>query len=361
MIIRTYIFKGILQRTAFLTAIVCMIVAMINSIKLLEFLVNRSLKGTEFLIMIVYLIPQYMIMSLPFTVFIGTLNTYNSLSQSRELTILLSIGRSPLQILRPSLYAGLVCSIISLIGYGYLMPEGWHRFQSQKHQITNQSLLSKQVIAGKFQNIGNDSTMFVETANGNRIGNIFIYNGTDKIILTATQGEIIDAPNTTKIILKNGTQQSSLEGNAQPPIISFEEYEISFNTIAQEYSGKQKVDELTNTELWFISRKQPENGKYISEFARRIIDSVLPLLLTVLGAITVIIKPISRMTNPKYTIVGSIVMVFCISVAMTLSTKSIENSTYLYYNAFFIISFLTMLLGGLIIKSNAYKRTGRIQ
>ncbi len=302
--------------------------------------------------MVAYLMPQYIVMALPFTVFVGTLNTYNSLSQSRELTILHSIGRSPVQIIRPSIYAGGVCVLISFIGYGYFMPQGWYQFQSKKHDITNKTLLSKQVIAGKFQNIGNGSTMFVEAAQANRIQNVFIYNAVEKVILTASEGEIIDGQNTTTIVLKNGTQQSSLEANSQPPIISFENYTISFNTPFQYYQGKQKVDEMTNTELLVNGRIKPA---YYTEFWRRLVDSLLPLLLSIIGTITVIIKPISRIPQHRYTIVGSASMVFSIAFAMTLSTKVAESVWYLYYNALFVVGFCIVLWVYITLKSSTYK------
>ena len=50
MIIQTYILKTILHRTTFLTAVACLIIAMINSITLLEFLVKKSLTGMGFFI-----------------------------------------------------------------------------------------------------------------------------------------------------------------------------------------------------------------------------------------------------------------------------------------------------------------------
>ena len=349
MIIQTYILKTILHRTTFLTAVACLIIAMINSITLLEFLVKKSLTGMGFLLMIAYVLPQYMVMTLPFTIFISTLMTYNSLLQTRELTILHSIGRSPLQILRPAIYAGGICAVISLIGYGYLMPEGWHKFQTTKHRITHQTLLSKQVIAGKFQNIGNNSTMFVESVNGNRVKNIFIYSGKEHVILTATDGEILDSPTQTQIILQNGTQQSSLDGDSQPPIISFAEYVLSFNTPFTAYVGKQKTDELTNTELFYLYKMFPTKHTYINELSRRIIDASLPFLLSLMGVFTVIFKPMNRMENRRYTIIGSICMVSVIATAMTFSIRISESIVYLYYNGILIFGLSILLLGGIII------------
>lgn len=354
MIINRYIFRNILERCIFLTGIVCVIIIMMNSIKLLEFLVSRSINGLEFLEMLTYLVPQYIVMILPFTLFIATLNTYNGLLQTRELTILHSVGKSPIQLLTPAVYAGIVCSAVSLVGHGYFMPEGWHKFQQKRYAVSQKSLLSKQIIAGKFQDIGHGNILFVESVSSTYIKNIFIFKKSDNTILTATEGKILESDNATTLILKNGTQQSNLTSLTSPPIISFDKYTVTFDVAFSKYVGKQKHDELNNVELVYLIHILKNTTQYWAELLRRLLDSLYPLILSLMGALTILYKPATRLDTHRYTLYGTATMIGFMGITMSMSTKVRDGVHYLYYNGVFVLIVCVGIAGFILLKTNVY-------
>ncbi|MEL6920523.1 MAG: LptF/LptG family permease, partial [Pseudomonadota bacterium] len=112
--IERYIFRRLL--TASLGAFVAMlaVVWVTQAVTRIDFATGTAQSAIAFLTIMAYLTPQFMALTLPFGILIGTINVFNSLNSDSELPVVASAGVNRQTLLRPVV-------IISVIAGGFIL------------------------------------------------------------------------------------------------------------------------------------------------------------------------------------------------------------------------------------------------
>ena len=336
MILNGYITKKIIHTTINITIVVCLTVAMLESLRLLEFLVNKSISISQFITMVSLLIPQYIATLLPFSLFGAIINTYTTLSKNREIHVMRSIGISNFQLLMPSIQAGILTTLVSLLLYTSIMPMGFHQFKMMQYSAKNNFEVNM-IPQSKFITLDKNTTIFARKVLGLSITNIIIYKkkADDIQILTAKTGGVLTVDGKTKIVLYNGLQQSGRGQSAN--ILAFDEYIITVDINITQNSEKTDVDEYTSVELYNKMYNSTATNKDVVSFYARLIYSLLPLLIAMLAGFTVLLEKYNRkqkIPNPVY---STIVMLGLFGLIASMTRNASSNLMYLNYATLIIV------------------------
>ena len=353
MILNGYITKKILLSTISITIVVCITISMLESIRLLELLVNKSISISQFIIMVSLLIPQYIANLLPFSLFGAIVHTYTTLSKNREMHAMRSIGFSNLQLLMPSIQVSILTTLLSLLLYTSIMPMGFHQFKSMQYRAKNNFSINK-IPHSKFIALDKNTTIFARKVSGLSIANIVIYtkkNGNIQI-LTAEKGGVLTVDGKTKIVLYNGLQQSGRGQSAR--IIAFNEYVITVDININHNFEKTDVDEYTSAELYNKMRNNTATNKDVVYFYTRLINSFLPLLAAILAGVTVLLQNYTRNQKIPTPVYSTFIMLGLVGLITSLAKNAISNLMYLNYAALIIVFGIIALI---ILSLYADRRT----
>ena len=130
----------------------------------------------------------------------------------REMVILQSSGFSNIDLIRPVLGFGIVLTLLSFFLQSTKLLYLIKILKILLYTIKN-DYSSTLLQEGMFNTIGKDFTIFIKQNNKDGLHNIFIHDTRDvtkPTTLIAKKGNIINTDSATKIFLRNGSQQFSI-------------------------------------------------------------------------------------------------------------------------------------------------------
>lgn len=295
MIIFRYLSWQILQVTGAVTLILLFVALTSRFMQYLSDAVAGELASNILLMLIIYRLPDFMLVILPFAMFLGILLAYGRMYADNEMTVLSACGVSR----RKLLVMTLICT--SLIGFAaaafslQLAPWGLSRTEQIKlgqDELTELDL----IVPGQFQEFNRGQRVTyaettVQTEAGRQLNNSFVaVREVDsegrpglRVIVSETARPIIDTDSGRRfMLLENGYYYDGIPGQANYQITRFREQALLLpeqSTIAPVVKEKA----LPTSELWGSNE-----AASIAELQWRI--SVI-LLIPVL---TVIAVPLSR-------------------------------------------------------------------
>ncbi len=155
--INRYIYLQVLSTALFVSGVLCATVVLVQSLRLLDLIVNRGLSLFSFAWMVMLMTPRLLSYMLPITVFIAILTCYRRLSAESELVVMKGMGFSDWKLQYPAL---LVALTLTLLGYAlnlWIVPMSHARLSEEI--IKNKSNWSTAIVQeGKYMNLGNRVT-----------------------------------------------------------------------------------------------------------------------------------------------------------------------------------------------------------
>ncbi|MEM7653660.1 MAG: LptF/LptG family permease, partial [Pseudomonadota bacterium] len=138
--------------TFFGTAGLTFVVWLTQSLRFMDYLVNRGLPLADFVGLVGMLLPAFLLIVLPVAIFISTLFVYNKLIGDNELVVMRAAGFSAMGLARPVLVCGgLVAMIVYFISL-YLMPIAYREFKDRQFALRH-DLAALVLREGTFQKV----------------------------------------------------------------------------------------------------------------------------------------------------------------------------------------------------------------
>ena len=110
-----YIFAQMFRTTSLVALVLLAVVWLSQSLGFIDMIVNQGLDAVNFLFMSSMMIPSFLSLILPVSVFVGVLLVYVRLLNDRELVVMCTSGLGQLRILNPAMaVATIVCIILDL-------------------------------------------------------------------------------------------------------------------------------------------------------------------------------------------------------------------------------------------------------
>ena len=95
--------------TVFSTVVLCVLILLVQSLRLVDLIVNRGVSLGHFSYMTMLLTPRCLAIVVPIAVFAATLFTYNRLISDSEIVVMRSAGLSQWALARPGLLVATEC------------------------------------------------------------------------------------------------------------------------------------------------------------------------------------------------------------------------------------------------------------
>lgn len=258
-----YVFRQLLVGLILVTAGLTCVIWLSQSLRFVEMIINRGLSVGTFVYFTGLLLPNFLSIILPITLFTIVVFTYNRLINDRELVIMEGAGLSGPALARPAL---VIAGAIVVVGYGlslYLVPETYRMFRELQWEIRydySHILLQE----GTFNNVSPGLTIYIRerSAEGQLLG-VFAHdsrNEANPFTLMAERGVMVDSEQGARVVLFKGSRQNIDKKTGQLSVLTFDEH--TFNIKTQKEQGVTRYREARErplSELFDL-----ENQKYVS-------------------------------------------------------------------------------------------------
>ena len=225
-----YILRQLFNNSFLILILIISLFCLAKSVQLIELMVGRGLPFYIFSKLIFLSLPQIIPILLPIIVSLAIFFVFSRMQTDKELIILQSSSFSIYNIIKPTLIFSILMSFISFFFTLYQSPKSNENFKILLYTLKNDyssSLLQE----GTFNNFGKDFTIFVKERKKDGLHNVFIHDTRDEkrtSTLIAKKGRLITNPDSTKILLQNGSQH--FQGKDKKlSVLYFEEYLLDVN------------------------------------------------------------------------------------------------------------------------------------
>jgi lipopolysaccharide export system permease protein len=227
-----YIFRQCLGAALFVTLGLTSASWLIQSLKLVDLVVNRGVGIGIFAELAILSLPQMLALTLPIGCFVGVLFSYNKMVSDSELVVMRACGLSQNLLARPALILG-GCGVAAMMSLSvYFLPASKNSFKDLEFQIHNQ-IASVLLQEGTFNVVSDTLTIYVRARDSaGRLQGLLIQDSRDKtkpVTLTAEQGLIVQVDNTPRVLMINGTRQVWDPVKQQQDILTFDRYSLDLN------------------------------------------------------------------------------------------------------------------------------------
>ena len=232
----TQLTRYILRQTIGITIVVAVVftaaVWLVESLRLIDLIVNRGLSIGLFLYLAVLILPRFIDAVLPIAVFIAVLFTYNRLISESELVVMRSAGVSQLGLARPAMMAGALATCLLLLMSIYFLPASNRAFKDLQFEIRNK-IAAVLLLEGTFNTIFDNVTIYLRArdAEGNLSG-IVIYDSRDRAkptTIVAEHGAFVATDQGPRLIMVKGSRQVFDRKTGHLSVLSFDQYTLALD------------------------------------------------------------------------------------------------------------------------------------
>lgn len=254
-----YILTQLLGPVALLTLLLTSVIWLINCLQYLDLVINRGQSALTFLYLILLVLPTPLAVIMPIAFFFATLITLQRLQGDSELVVMASAGYSLRQLAMPVLACAGIVMILTYACVFYLMPAGQRTLRDKVSDI-RADMAGALLNEGDFNTSQKGLTIFIrQMSNKGEINGILVHNNRDRaspVTYIAEKGILAQTPAGTRLIMVNGTIETSGQGGKQLQVLHFDSYVINLD----QFSGPtgytlRKVQERYLEELFWPPEK----------------------------------------------------------------------------------------------------------
>ena len=343
-----YIMKQLIGVTVFATVVLCLAVMLIQSVRLVDLIVNRGLPVTEFAYIASLMVPRFVALVMPIAFFGAVLFTYNRMINDSELVVMRSAGLSSFGLAKPALVVALFISALCVAMTLFLMPIAAQemRFHVEKNRSQWGAALLHE---GRFTTVGNAITLFVKEREGSELFGILYHNQEDPkapYTILAERGAVVESPAGPRILVVNGSRQSFKDGKLH--LVEFDRTTIDIGISSEgDTTIWTQPEERFLPDLISPDYSDPNDSFYapklIAEAHNRLATPLLPISYAAVALAFILRGGFSRQGN-VFTIVGSVSVMILILVGH-MATVSLTGKQPVFLPAIYANAILPIILG----------------
>ena len=300
--INRYIMRQLVSVTVFATVVLCVAVMLVQSVRLVDLIVNRGLPLPEFAYMASLMIPRFVALVMPIALFGAMLFTYNRMISDSELIVMRSAGMSSSSLAMPGLAIASAASIVCLGMTLYLMPMS--ALEMRFHVDKNRSQWGAALLhEGQFTTVGKAITIFVKEREGSELFGLLYDNREDPeapYTIMAERGAVVETNDGPRILVVNGSRQTFQDGKMH--LVEFDRTMIDIGVPASAASAVWAQPE--ERFLPELLSPDPDNSndmyyysKLIAEGHSRIATALLPIAYSIAALAFILRGGYSRRGN----------------------------------------------------------------
>jgi lipopolysaccharide export system permease protein len=254
-----YILRHSLMVMVFVTIAFTAAVWLVQSLRLVDLIVNRGLSVGLFAYLAALILPRLVDVVLPIAVFVAILFVYNKLIAESELVVMRATGMSSGALARPAVLVGIFATVVLYAQSLYLTPAANRAFKDLQFQIRNR-FASVLVQEGVFNTVSDRLMVYVKNRDGNGdLASLLIYDMRDRakpVTIFAERGAFVDTAEGPRILLVNGTRQSRDPASGRVSSLNFVKYTLDLAAL----NGIQAERPREPDERYMSELLWPEEG-----------------------------------------------------------------------------------------------------
>ena len=311
-----YMFRQLTVALVAVTGGLAVLIWLIQSLRFVELVVNRGLSFGVFLQLTGLLLPSFVAVILPITIFVVVQFVYQRLAGDRELTVMRAAGLSPLSLARPALCLAVLVMIAGYLLNLWLVPLSLSAFREFQWEIRNR-VAAFLLQEGVFTSMSDDLTVYVRSRDRDgTLRGILVDDarqpGAHATIL-AERGRLDEGPNGPRVLLSNGNRQELDRQTGRLNILSFSENAID---LAQA-SRSESVRPLDMTEVTLAELLDPhpinsqDIPKWRAEAQKRLSSPLTAVSFSLVALLSVLTGRFRRhggMMRPVLAIAGIVAL-----------------------------------------------------
>ena len=285
----------------FFLAVLTSIIWLVNIFKYLEFVLENSKAGRDFLWLAILQLPKTLEIGIPVSGFAAAVALTNRLFSDSELVAMMGAGISGLALMRPFFLVGAVCFLlVSLIGH-QIYPVAHEEFERLEDRIQSEYLV--QIIKeGEFVFPDNDSVLFFGSVGPDgRLDDILVSEYLDSgwtLIHTAPHGQFVTEGDKPGLLLEDGIIQKFDADGRTLGTAHFDQLNYSLQRYAHEEAERFRLlRDMPTPEI--ISRLSTPNepdwaAHAVVEINERLVKALLAFLAPLIGISALLVSSFSR-------------------------------------------------------------------
>lgn len=338
---QAYIFRQVAISTLFIVITLTAVIWLTQAMRFVRFILNKGLSLDIFFYITSLLLPSFLLITLPVSLFFAALFTLNKMTNDRELVVLRSSGMSHWQAAKPVIYLCLlgvaVCYAISL----YLLPVSIQEFR-RVQTMARENFSAALLLEGTFNSVGNNLTIYVRSREGNELYGILVQDNRKPeapTTIMAKRGAVEAGPEGPRVVLFAGNRQELDRKTGRLSILYFKEYSFEVNLLGENRTDWREPGERFLPEL-LIPDNSPSDRQYriklIAEGHNRIVVPILALTLPFIALFVLLPGQFNKRGQlPRLllaVIVAAVVQGLAVAL-LQLASKSLAFVPLMYANA----------------------------
>lgn len=235
-----YIFVQLIFTVLAATLLLTSIMWLAQSLRYIDFIANKGVPLLLFCEMILYLLPNLVVIVAPIAVLISVLFIYNKLISDHELVVMQASGLGYWQLAKPVILISVLFTFILYAFTIYFLPLSFRKYRDITVALREKSLTSL-VQAGQFNTFGK-YTVYTrgQDSQGNFLGILIYDSGEERksVLLMAEKGNVFDKEGGGRLQLINGNRQVTDLNTGKPSFLYFDRYVIE----ARDKSANQEKE-----------------------------------------------------------------------------------------------------------------------
>lgn len=350
-----YILRQLVWVTIFITAALTLAVWLSQSLRFMDYIVNRGLPVADFLSLMAFLLPRFLGVVLPIAAFVAVLFVYNKLLNESELAVMRSAGLSQMQLARPAL---ILAAGVSLAAYAislYFLPLSYRQFKDLQYSIRS-SYSSVLLQEGVFNAMGDGLTVYVRerTQQGDLQG-ILVHDTRKReeaVTMIADRGAVVETDQGPRVLLIDGHRQTVDPETGNLGMLYFDRYTVDIEQLQRSVSTRWRQP----TERYLPNLLDPGDsaedqryrGELVAEGHRRLTFPLYAVVFVAIALATILAGEFSRRGQfvrilTAVALVGGLQALQLTIVDLTIRNLSLVPALYAVVAAGVIVPFAILL------------------
>ena len=362
-----YLFKQLIGPFAFFCFIISGILLLNQALKIIDIVTENGQPAYIVFELSFLLLPKVLITAIPISGFIASVLIINRLFNEEELLVMMSVGRSFINLCKPFLFFGIfIASLLFFITHN-LGPFSHSKFLDTQERIKRE-YVTQIIKPDQFISYQNKFTFFFgDKGNNGELSEILIEEQiTPDTTLThiAKSGQVITENNSNSLLLKNGSTQSFNRQTGTFSLLQFDTLVFDLNQLRKDVvSSESSLSSLSSTKLKekinSMKRNDTRLGRAVSLLHDRYTKTLLAMLFPLLGMLGLILGGYNR-SGYVIRIISCILVMASLDLLRGASKSWVVDQPSLYLSQY-SSPLLCVLIISLILWLISNKTTGLVK
>ncbi len=331
-----YILTQLALTAATIAVVLVGVIWLTQSLRFLDFIINRGLSVLSFVKITVLLLPSIMPAILPVAVLCAVIYTFNRLTVDRELVVLRSAGIGPWGLAAPVVALGVAATLAGYVLTLWLSPAGFRAFKDEQAALRedfHHLLLRK----GTFNSLIPGFTVYYreEGEDGGFRGILIQDNRIEdrKITMMSQSGLLVRDGGRFQLVLGNGTRQEITGADRHLRMLYFDSYAIDLTDLAGGPPSRKRepkeryLSELVSGPFTAVDGGRP--GRFLAEAHRRLTLPLASLVMALIGFASMTAGEFDRRHQWPRLLAGLLLGLLYLGVSFSLSSLAVKDPAVL--------------------------------